>query len=82
MDAELRALLDDLNSTVSGVDDPATRSELMALLARVQRHLAGEDEDEGLVHRLEEAAARLEGEHPGVGGALRTVVHGLGAAGI
>ena len=82
MDAELRALLNELNSAVNRLDDPATRSELQSLLDRVQRQLAGEDDEDGLVDRLEEAAVRFEDDHPRVGGALRTVIQGLSSAGI
>lgn len=84
MDAELRGLLDELTSTRDRLapDEPA-RADIDRLIARVERKLAGtKDDDDGLVDHLREAAVRFETDHPGLGGALRTVVKGLGAAGI
>ena len=83
MDAELRGLLDELTSTRDrlGPDEPA-RADIDRLIARVEHKLSGREDDDGLVENLREAAVRFETDHPGLGGALRTVVNGLGAAGI
>ena len=83
MDAKLRALLDELQTSIrrseaDGVIDDDERAELRTLIDRLDGILREPDsEHEGLTESLEEAAIRFEGRHPTVAAAIRSAVHTL-----
>ena len=85
MDDQLRAVLDELQSTIrrseaDGVIDDAEREELRALTAKLDGLLAEQaedDEQDGLVDQLEESAIRFEGKHPTVAAVIRSAVDTL-----
>jgi hypothetical protein len=83
MDAQLRAVLDELQTAIhrseaDGVIDDAEREELRSLIRRVGDLLAEPDRDhDGMIENLEEAAIRFEGRHPTVATAIRSAVHTL-----
>ncbi len=95
MDPEIQALLGELDEAIrrsqaEGRLDEGERAELRTLLARAERVLGregggddeGGEEDEGVVAHLEAAARRLEADHPGLAGVLRSTVSALSGYGI
>ena len=88
MDARLRTLLDELQSSIrrseaDGVIDDDERAELRDLVGRLDALLAEPDsEHEGLTDSLEEAAIRFEGRHPTVAAVIRSAVDTLTGYGI
>ena len=88
MDAKLRALLDELQSSIArsehdGVIDDDERAELRTLVDRLGEMLEEpEGEHEGLTDSLEEAAIRFEGRHPTVAAVIRSAVDTLAGYGI
>lgn len=83
MDAKLRALLDELQTSIQrseadGVIDDEERAELRTIIDRLDGILREpEGEHEGLTESLEEAAIRFEGRHPTVAAAIHSAVHTL-----
>lgn len=85
--SELKQTLHDLHEELARAHQlgPEDRELLEAAVADIRRVLeaaptasaTGEPGD-----RLEGAAVRLEAEHPGVAGAIRSVLDALGKAGI
>lgn len=72
----LHAQLDDVDET-----DEQTANLLQQIRGDVDR-LTGEDDDDGIVDRIEEAAASFEGEHPVLAGHLRQIIQLLNSMGI
>lgn len=87
MQEHLRKAISDLeaamkSSGADGVIDDEERSELRAVVARLDALLADPDENDGLKDQLEDFAVRFEENHPGVAGVMRGVVDTLTSYGI
>lgn len=91
--SELHKTLGDLHRELAGVTqlDPEQRALLEAALADIQQALAEQgaagrvvDHPQGVAPAdvLENAAVRLETDHPGLAGAVRAFVDALAKAGI
>jgi Domain of unknown function (DUF4404) len=86
---DLQQTLRDLHRELAEVPqlDPQQRALLEAALADIQRALApqgqvGTEREPAPADALENAAVRLETEHPGLAGAVRAFVDALAKAGI
>ena len=90
---ELQKTLQDLHRELAGVTeiDPAQRASLEAALADIQQALNVQDatgssanpaQEVVAADALENAAVRLETDHPGLAGAVRAFVDALTKAGI
>lgn len=88
MDAKLRAVLDELQATISRAEaddkiDRDERAELRDVLGRLDDLLATPDGDhEGVSEQLERAAVRFEGNHPTLAAVIRSAVDTLTGYGI
>jgi hypothetical protein len=87
MDDKTRALLVDLRGVIDDVEagnSPAGR--LTELAGAIERRIHAEeelhDDDDTLAEDLQEAAVKLEADHPHLAGALRRAVDLLGGIGI
>ena len=84
MDDKLRAVLDELQTTIrrseaDGEIDDAERADLRAIVERLGAMLApaSAEEHDGFVDQLEESAIRFEGRHPTVAAVIRSAVDTL-----
>jgi len=75
--SDLKRTLSDLHSALAQVSElgPEDRAQLQSALEDIRRALGHGD-------TLEGAAVRLEAGHPGVAGAIRSVLDALAKAGI
>lgn len=83
---DLRRLLDELSAAIERTrESDADRTELVRLLAAVERRLRADVPDEDhhrLINALKAAEVRFESDHPRLGDALRQAAQSLSAAGI
>jgi hypothetical protein len=87
--SDLQQTLHDLHERLGETRrlDPQDRAMLQAAVDDIRRALVDDAADEASpapppADALEEAAVRLEAEHPGLAGAVRAVVDALAKAGI
>jgi Domain of unknown function (DUF4404) len=76
---ELRRLADELATAAAAGNETAGEA-----LARVQRHLEAEEEDDrsDLTDRLSDAVLHLETSHPDLAATIQAVINSLTASGI
>jgi ABC-type transporter Mla subunit MlaD len=83
---DLRRLLDELSTAIEHTRESyEDRTELIRLLAAVERRLRDDVPDEDhhrLINALKVAEVRFESDHPRLGDALRQAAQTLSAAGI
>lgn len=87
MDERTQALLDELRGALDDLHDGhGDRARVAELAGAVERRLHAErelhDDDDSLAEDLQEAAVRLEADHPRLAGALRRAVDVLGGMGL
>lgn len=87
MDERTEALVDELRVALDALrGGGGDRARAAELAGAVERRLRAEeelhDEHDSLAEDLQEAAVRLEAEHPHLAGALRRAVDALGGMGL
>lgn len=87
MDERTEAMLAELRTAIDGLHDGhGDRKRVAELAGAIERRLRAEeelhDDDDTLAEDLQEAAVRLEADHPRLAGAIRQAVDVLGGMGL